>query len=379
MRILHLFSNWKWTGPAEPALNLCLSQKKLGHHVDFACGTAPADCVNRIAEKANERGLVPVSGFKMNKHLRFIDNFGDLFRLKRYLKNEKIDIVHTHMPNDHLVGGLAARRACKDILVVRTCYSGTPLSATLRNRFLFGKLTDGLITVSDSVRKDMVKRFNMSDGVVDKVEGAIDLKRFSFLNCKRDLRSELGIKEDDIVVGIVARVQWHRQFRLLLDAISIVVKSCPGVKLLIIGRGTNIEDIAVVPVREKGLSNNVIFSGYRGADYVDVLACMDINLFLVPGSDGSCRAVREVMAMGKPVITSDRGVLPELVNDGVNGIVIKEKPETLADAILKLVSNKEMRVQLGKAAKEKAENLFDLDFQASTVDQFYRKLTDVKR
>ena len=374
MKILHLFSNWKWTGPAEPALNLAISLQKLGHDVSFACGNAPDGSNNLVAMKAIDRGVTPITEFNLSKHFRFVSNLRDVSHLKKFIKSEKFDIVHTHLPNDHLVGGLAAKRSGMNVFTVRTDYSGIPLTRTLRTRYLIKKLTDGLIVISEKSRAGNIERFNLPETIVQKIEGAIDLYRFNPENKKQDFKKSLCIEDSDVIVGIVARVQRHRQFDVLLKAISIALKSFPRLKLLIIGRGTNINEIAVEPVNEMNINKNVIFAGYRRNDYVDVLACMDINMFLVPGSDGSCRAVREVMAMGKPVIASKRGILPELIVDGQTGLIVNEKAEDIADAILRLANNKELRDKLGMSSREKAAKEFGLGKQAEIVERFYYTL-----
>ena len=379
MKILHLFSNWKWTGPAEPALNLCLALRKRGHQVSFFCGSAPKGCENFIGVKAIERGITPITELKLKKHFRCIDNLNDFFKLRKFIKNKQFDVVHTHQPNDHLIGGLAARNIDNNISIVRTSYSGVPLAYTVRNRFLFKKLTDGLITISETERSANIERFNLPGDIVLKVEGAIDLARFNPERQKPDLRECFSIGKDDVVVGIVARVQRHRQFDLLLKAVSLALKKFPGLKLLIIGRGTHIKEIAVEPVKEMNIQGNVIFSGYRNEDYADVLSCMDINIFLMPGSDGSCRAVREAMAMGKPVISTSRGILPELVVNGETGLIVEETPEDMANAILKLIDDRELRKKMGNASRSKALREFDLDDQAEIVEQFYQTLKGQRR
>jgi glycosyltransferase involved in cell wall biosynthesis len=101
---------------------------------------------------------------------------------------------------------------------------------------------------------------------------------------------------------------------------------------------------------------------------------MDIFVFLMAGSDGSARALREAMAMGKPVITADRGMLPELVEHGVSGLVVKDTPELLAEAALKLLRDPEMRRAMGKAAWERAHREFRLDRQVEAVEKFYQEM-----
>jgi glycosyltransferase involved in cell wall biosynthesis len=118
----------------------------------------------------------------------------------------------------------------------------------------------------------------------------------------------------------------------------------------------------------------VILAGYRTDDYVDTLACMDIFVFLMPGSDGTARALREVMALGKPVVVSDQGMLPELIEHGVSGWVVKITADELATAVLTLLRSPEMREAMGKAAYERAHQGFQLGQQVDAVEAFYQKL-----
>src|SRR5439155_1303331 len=143
-------------------------------------------------------------------------------------------------------------------------------------------------------------------------------------------------------------------------------------RLLIVGRGTNQETVAREPVRALGIEERVVFSGYQaGEDYVATLACMDAKVFLVPGSDGSCRAVREALAMGVPVIAARRGVLPELVKDGETGTLVEDEPEPLARAIEDLARDRERLRALGARAREDAVSRFSLDVFARTVAGIY--------
>jgi len=135
------------------------------------------------------------------------------------------------------------------------------------------------------------------------------------------------------------------------------------------------EAIAVEPARKMGLEDTVIFPGYqRGDDYVRTLATMDAKVFLVPGTDGSCRAVREAMAMGLPVIASRRGMLPELVADGERGLVVDDTPDQLARAIVALAREPERRRAMGQAARLFAPENFSLDRIARDIGRFYHHI-----
>jgi glycosyltransferase involved in cell wall biosynthesis len=82
---------------------------------------------------------------------------------------------------------------------------------------------------------------------------------------------------------------------------------------------------------------------------------------LVPGSDGSCRAVREALACGKPVIATRKGILPELIRDGETGLLIEERPADLVRAILSMCRNNDFRLQSSRAARQYAKSILSPD------------------
>ena len=89
-------------------------------------------------------------------------------------------------------------------------------------------------------------------------------------------------------------------------------------------RGTHIEETAVQPAARLGIADRVLFAGYRAGDYADVLRCCDVFTFLVPGSDGGCRALLEAAACAIPAVTTRRGALPDLVEDGRTGLLVTQ-------------------------------------------------------
>jgi len=123
-----------------------------------------------------------------------------------------------------------------------------------------------------------------------------------------------------------------------------------------------------------GLKDHVIFTGYQLDEYPEILAALDMKVFLVPGSDESCRAVREAMAMGMPVIVANRGMLPEIVEDGVSGLVVEDTPENLADALITLLRDVPMRKKMGSAARRRMQDQFNLEIQLGKIEKVYKAL-----
>jgi glycosyltransferase involved in cell wall biosynthesis len=374
MKILHIFSNWKWTGPAEHALNMAAAHLKLGHDVIFACAPPPLEAQkNSIVAAAEKSGFSPVTKFRLNKHFNLTDNFKDILALRRYLKEEKFDIVHTHLPNDHFLCGMALFAAFNKTVLIRTVYNGHKIPGGIKTRLVLSFLTDGLITISNLTKNHIKENYGFADKNLWKVDVPVDLERFNPEKVN-DIRGKFHLVKESVIGGIVARVQTHRRFEILLEAIQIVTNQFPGFKFMIIGRGTHIEKIAIKPSQKMGIRTNLIFTGYKREDYCETLSCLNFKVFLVPGSDGSCRAVREAMAMGTPVIAAKRGILPELIEDGKDGLVVEDTPENLAEAIMLLVDNPELCQKMGRNARAKALDLFDLDKQAAKVENIYAEV-----
>ncbi len=372
MKILHIFSNWKWTGPAEPALNIACTLGTLGHSVTLACGS-PSDGVSEsLIACAQKAGIVPVTQFTLNKHFNILDNAGDVFRLRSYIKKEKFDLIHTHLGNDHFLAGVASRLCSPRIPIVRTCYDGDGLPGTLKNRIRLS-MTDAVITISEQARSRIIKKFFLPAKKVWKLHVPVDTSRFNNTIVKSN-RALYRLSENDVVGGIVARVQKHRRFEVVLEALVMVLREFPQLKFMIIGRGTHIEEIAIKPSMKMGIRPNIIFTGYKAEDYAETLACLNFKVFLVPGSDGSCRAVREAMALGIPVIAARRGMLPEIIENNREGLIIEDSPEHLVEAMMTMIENPGIRRQMGLNAMQKAQEEFDLVKQAKKIEAIYEEV-----
>jgi glycosyltransferase involved in cell wall biosynthesis len=373
MKILHLFSNWKWTGPAEHALSTAIALSKTGHHVTFACAAPPEGAPESIVATALQAGITPLTSFSLNKHFNITDNVSDILRLRTFLKKEKFDLIHTHLNNDHFLAGAAASLIKKKIPVIRTCYEGKGLKPNWKNRVLLAAMTDGLITISELARGQIIKEYSLPENKVWKVHVPVNLEKFDSAVIK-NIREQYRLTDGDIVGGIVARVQKHRRFGVLLAALEMVLREVPQLKFMIIGRGTHIEEIAVKPSMKLGIRPNLIFTGYKGEDYRETFACLNFKVFLMPGSDGSCRAVREAMAMGIPVIAARRGMLPEIIENNREGLIIDDSPENLADAMMTLIENPGIRQAMGKNAQQKAREAFDLEKQTKKIEAIYEEV-----
>jgi glycosyltransferase involved in cell wall biosynthesis len=380
MKILHLFSDWKWTGPAEPVLDLCKALEKRGHDVTLAYRKPPFPAEDSLEKRVLGESIKATNRFHLNHSLKFNqpfslwDNLRDLRSLTHYLRQEKFDILNVHHSHDHILGGISARLAKCPTVIIRSDHKRDPLKSSLGNRLLVSHFSDGLITFSERARREDAAHFGFPMERVARIIPALNLERIDSRKQFRDMRTVFRIMQEDVIIGMIARFQKYRRTKVFLEAVRMIARQFPNFKVLLVGRSSQMEESVIQPMKRLGVEPWVILGGYRTDDYFDTLACMDIFVFLMGGSDGTARALREAMAMGKPVIVANRGMLPELVDHGVSGLVVDDSPELLAEATLQLLRNPEGRRAMGKAAWEKAHREFRLDRQVEAVEKFYQEM-----
>ncbi len=376
---LHLFANHKVTGPAELALETARALARTGQVRARFLSSTVSKTRHRdrwLQLLARERGVlepVELDGLRLAKHLSF-SALKDVRRLTSYLDEHPHDIIHCHLPNDHLLAAWAVARTARRDPIVRTLYDGEAPPPSWRTRRTLGRAA-AVICLSREAARGLREQHGLAAEKVHALDAPIDTARFDPARGVKAKRAALGIPDDAFCLGIVARMQTHRRFEVLLEAIKRA--RAEKLRLLIVGRGTNQETVAKGPVRDLGLEDRVVFSGYQaGEDYVATLACMDAKVVLVPGSDGSCRAVREALAMGVPVVAARRGILPELVKDGETGRVVEDEAEPLARAIDELASDRARLRALSVRAREDAVSRFSLETFARSLLAIYEAVAD---
>jgi glycosyltransferase involved in cell wall biosynthesis len=382
MKVLHLVSNHKLTGPVDPAI--VLARALFERHVDSriavgrsAGGPGPLD------EAVRARGLEPVTLLRLPKHRRLFVNRADASALARWLERDPFDVLHAHLDNAHGIAARARRAFRRGIgagdglrrpILARSLYDDVAPRAGLRARWLHAREADGLFVFGEAVRRTLLARFRLPEDRVVKLDGAVSAERFHPRSPGDDLRERFGIPRGAVVIGIVARIQRHRRYEVLLEAVRTVMAELRDVHLLVLGRGTHAQEVAHHRVRKLGIGERTRLPGYVGGDeYPAALGCFDLKVFLVPGSDGTCRAVREAMATGIPVVASRRGLLPEIVRDGVDGLIVDDQVKPLAAALRRLAGDAGLRRTLGENARRRALEDFSPRRQAEEVLAAYRR------
>lgn len=288
----------------------------------------------------------------------------------------KADVVHAHWA---IPSGLAAVRAAQklDIPIVITMHGGDvyvnpaqgydfPTRWYVRPLLRWTLRTaDALTAITDDCRQHALRAGAPDDHIRIVTNGA-DLRRF------RPAEGTPDRPWGEHMIFACRQLFPRKGIRFLIEAVAILKKTYPDLKLVLAGDGFERPDLERL-ARERGLADDVIFLGwvpnaelprYYQASAVSVIPSLEEG-FGIPAA--------EAMGCGIPVVASDAGGLPEVVEHGVTGYVVpKGNVEALADAIEKLLADVPLRERMGKAARERAVRLFDWDVTARSFEELYR-------
>ena len=360
IRTIHLFGNWKWTGPADPAVALAAA---LAPEATLLLGACPhPDLGQPVAERAALRGVPHELLESLQKHWNPLRTARAAAEVARRVEALRPALIHVHLDADHAAAARAATMAAGRVAIVRSVHEPGPHRP--RSRRLFTRAAELLLAPSHGLAGELERELGLPNGAVGVLETSVALDRFRPDAAKRARgRARLRLDDRDVVFGIVARIQTHRRWELLFEAWAGLAAALENVerppKLVVLGRGTKQEELAREPVERLGLQSLVLLPGYQeGEAYVEALAACDAAIFLVPGSDVSCRAVREWMAAGRGVVATRRPPLPEIVTDGVDGLLVDETPHALAAAVREFLEP-ERRAAAGERALATARRRFD--------------------
>lgn len=295
--------------------------------------------------------------------------------VKQILKDEEIDILHAH----------GTRSLSNTIFPAKSL--GLPIVYTVhgwsfhqdqpfhirRVRELSEKfLTDQVnvtISVSKSNQRDGLERFNMKRSQV--INYGIDLNRFNPAKPMIDLRQELGIVPGKTVVGYLVRMTVQKDPFTLIRAVAEVAKKTRDVQFLFIGDG-DLKQASVDLARELNVSDMITFHPFR-TDIPEVLNTFDI--YTLPSLwEGLPIGMLEAMGMQKAIVATPVDGTKEAISEGQNGLLVPCKDHVaLANAIIRLHENPELRKVLGAAARKTVEDTFDVKMMVRNNENLYQR------
>lgn len=278
-------------------------------------------------------------------------------QMVKLFRREKADLVHTHLSTSSVNGTIAARIA--KVPCVSTVHG---MSGKLS--FIFA---DHMIGVSKGVCDHLVSQ-GISKSQVTPVYNGVQLPEQIWT--KAQARSEFGLPSDVTILGTVSRLTSLKGIDFSLEAFKIIAQKRKNVHYALVGDGDDRKRYEQWVV-DQGLSDRVHFLGYQSQVFQPIAA---MDLFLFPSlKEAMGIAVVEGMIMGLPVVSTNVGGLPEVIDSQVGRLVNPSDSQALADATLELLEN-DLVAELGRNAKLKAEQMFSVESQRRGTQEVYERL-----
>ena len=286
--------------------------------------------------------------------------------LAKLVRKERISLVHSNSHSDAPYGILACRfRKIPIISHIRDIIQPDKVGKYLL------KHADKIIAVSNAAAKPFKDITNKNRKLL-VINNSIDLDSFK---PSKDIRGELNISRNELVISIVGQISRLKGHDVFLKAASIILEKNKNVKFLVVGnvRRERDQGLCEALISRLNLRENVIFTGFRH-DIANVLSVTDILAFpTLKESFG--RSAIEAMALGKPVVASNVGGVPEIVIDGKTGTLVPPgSPEELADALLKLINDKKKREDMGNEGLRVVRDKFDIKDMMNRIEDVYKTL-----
>ncbi|HUL22609.1 MAG TPA: glycosyltransferase [Thermodesulfobacteriota bacterium] len=311
-------------------------------------------------------GLYSMEGFR---NIRF---------LYKLIHSERIDLIVTyHEGSDFL--GLVVSSLCRIPVISNRRDMGfkTRLSHRIAYR-LVGRFFDGVITVSDAVKQEVVKRGWFKEGNVWPIHNGIDVEAYTNHVNRDAIKRSIGIGANQCVVGLVGNIKKVKGIRYFLQGASLVCAENPDAEFVIIGgdlkeAGSSMNDMKLL-AKGMNIADRIHFLGEK-KEIRELISIFDVAV-ISSLSEGFSNVLLEYMASAKPVVATDVGGNKEAVIDGETGFLVPpEDAGKLADGIKVFLGNREIALRCGLAGRRRVDEEFGLKRMIQKYENMFERVT----
>jgi len=371
VRILHVHTLPVLSGSGANTLITMKGSRDCGAEVSLAC--APG---GRLEEEVRREGIGFLPIPTLVQPVWPLHDLRALWRLYRTIRRGRFDIVHTHNSKAGFLGRLAARLArCPAIIHTVHGFAFHEQVGWLGRRVYLtaerkaSSWCDRMIVVSQPLRDWALRARVASAEKMRLIYSGIDIDAFSGVQASADLARSLGVKPGDMVVGIVSKLWEGKGHDLLLQSVARLSRQWPQIRLLVVGEG-KLERQLRERAASLGLREIALFTGFR-SDIPEITALFDIAV-LPSLFEGMGRVVLEAMAAGKPVVASRVGGIPDLVQDGVTGLLFPPGDvAALTEQLGRLLNDPDLRRRMGEAGRRQVDERFSAQAMVARIHEVY--------
>ena len=303
-------------------------------------------------------------------------DFGSLFPLIRILRQENPDIVHTHASS---TARLAARFV-KNAKIVYTRHCAYPVSERIKKgmghffyKHINELLADRIIAVGNAAEENLLEGGIDKEMITTFFNGVEKVKETSKEE-KKKLREKYHIKEEEKVIGIVARLEEVKGHDTFIESAKILLEEKKiNAKFFILGTGSE-EERLKQKVKDLGLSDRIIFTGFvkNVGDYLNIF---DVQVNCSFGTETSSLSLLEGMSIGVPAVASNYGGNPYLIKEGENGYIVPiQSARETAEAIARILNNTEVQKHMHQKSVEIYEEKYTVERYTKNVERIYEEM-----
>ena len=325
-----------------------------------------------ITKRARALGL-PVFTVGTNKADPFI-----VSRLIRIIRSQGFRIVDTQNIQSKFWGSLAAARTGTALISTLNSWYSEEHGARLKGRIyqiieaVTNRKLDLYIAVSQQILQNLIEAGVPRESIA-LVTNAVTLKQLPVACDRSWLENKFGFPQEATVFCAVGRLEWVKGYKDLIVAFSRIASRVPNLYGLIVGEGRLYADLSML-IAEKGMQDRLQLTGFR--QHEQVLSIVNTSdIFIMPSrSEGTPVALLEAAALGRPILASRVGGIPDLVKDGEHALLTPPGDiDALAAGLSRLCENSKLAERLGSKAKERVEKEFSIKTQVIATLMAYRK------
>ena len=298
--------------------------------------------------------------------------FWQAIRLGLYVRRNRIQIVHTYGFYPNIFAVAAARMAGAPIVVASIRDRGdilTPMQRLIQKWVC--RLADCVLVNAEAIRDTLIDQGYKAKGIV-VIRNGIALSGIGAAAKRPGLREELHLPPSAPLVFVFSRLNRMKGLAYFLEAVALLAPRFPEVRFLIVGDGAAREELEAHSSR-LGLSELVTFTGFR-TDVPDLLRETAVSV-LPSLSEGFSNSLLESMAAGVPMVATNVGGNPELIEHSVSGLLVPVRDSVaLASAIASLLEDPEMATRIGEAGARRVTQLFSMERSVGEVERLYERL-----
>jgi len=354
IKVLQLVEDLKLGGLERVIADIALGLDRKKFEVSVWCIARGGE----IADELKEKGIkVKILGI-LSYH-----NPIKILKLAYLLKKEKPRLIHSHGYFASVIGRIAAKIARTPGIVyhIHTTFYEKIVKRNIIIERLLIRITDKIIFISQAAKNSFLPHLKFNEN-----------KASIIYNGVRDTHVRANLEEFNFKVATVASLTEHKGHRYLLEAARIVLDRIPQGRFFIIGEGPLAEELKQ-QVSDLGIESSVKFLGQR-KDIYKILSGM--NLFVLPSlREGLGIAAIEAMAVGLPVVVTNVGGLPEVVRDGLSGLIVPPaEPALLAEKIIAIFKHPDKLMAMGRESRRLFEEKYKAESMAEKLEKLYMEI-----